>query len=112
MLEQEAIDIFDQALKLGIHRTVHAGESGPAKQVTFALDTLHAERIGHGYRIFADQNVYNRVKSENIHLECCPWSSMLTGSISPFDIPHPVIKYVLKHRIFYPQHTSLQIHFG
>lgn len=93
MLEKEAVEIFDQALKLGVRRTVHAGESGPAQQVSFAIDTLHAERIGHGYRICSDKDVYNRVKNEQIHLECCPWSSMLTGSISPFQIPHPIIKF-------------------
>lgn len=92
MFENEAIELFDKAKKLGIGRTVHAAESGPAEQVTFALDKLHADRIGHGYRICFDQNVYKRVKQEKVHLECCPWSSLLTGSISPFEIPHPVVK--------------------
>ncbi|ODN00939.1 Adenosine deaminase [Orchesella cincta] len=93
MLEKEAIDIFDRAAKLGIRRTVHAGESGPAAQVEFALDTLHAERIGHGYRIHSDKKVYERVRKNQVHLECCPWSSLLTGSISPFEIPHPIVKF-------------------
>lgn len=92
MSDKEAIGIFDRAQKLGIRRTVHSGESGPAAQVKFALDTLHAERIGHGYRLCTDQGLYQRIKKDQIHLECCPWSSILTGSISPFDIPHPIVK--------------------
>jgi len=93
MLEPEAISIFDRAQKLGIHRTVHAGESGQASQVTNALDILHAERIGHGYRILQDPLVYNRISEQRIHLECCPWSSLLTGSVPSSTIPHPIIKF-------------------
>jgi adenosine deaminase len=93
MMEKDAIELFDQATKHGIRRTVHAGESGGANQVTNAIDILHAERIGHGYRIVSDVDVYNRVKKDGIHLECCPWSSLLTGSISLAEHPHPIVKY-------------------
>ncbi|XP_021944160.1 adenosine deaminase [Folsomia candida] len=93
MIEKEALDLFDMAVKHGIHRTVHAGESGGAFQVMNALDLLHAERIGHGYRIVEDASVYNRVKQANIHLECCPWSSLLTGAVSLGTHPHPIVKF-------------------
>ncbi|CAG7832828.1 unnamed protein product [Allacma fusca] len=93
MLEDVAVSFFDRATKLGIRRTIHAGESGGPSQVTGALDLLHAERIGHGYRIVNDPNVYNRIKDEKIHLECCPWSSILTGSIPASDVPHPIVRF-------------------
>lgn len=92
-MEKDAIELFEKATKHGIRRTVHAGESGGAEQVTNAVDILHAERIGHGYRIVSDQKIYNRIKDEKIHLECCPWSSLLTGSISVSEHPHPIVKY-------------------
>jgi len=88
----DAIETFESAKKLGIHRTVHAGESGGASQVTSAIDVLHAERIGHGYRITSDNDVFSRVKNDKIHLECCPWSSLLTGSITLAHHPHPIVK--------------------
>jgi len=33
MLDKEDIAVFEKAAELGIHRTVHAGEAGPAKMV-------------------------------------------------------------------------------
>ena len=34
-----------------------------------ALDILHAERIGHGYHVLQDEELYKRVVNEKIHLE-------------------------------------------
>ena len=34
-----------------------------------ALDILHAERIGHGYHVIQDEELYKRVVNEKIHLE-------------------------------------------
>jgi len=93
MLGEEAVALFKKSAELGIHRTVHAGESGPAMQVVNALDILKAERIGHGYAIAKDPEIYKRIRHEHIHLECCPWSSLLTGAVSPFELPHPVVRF-------------------
>jgi adenosine deaminase len=42
------IKVFTDAKELGINRTVHAGEVGPAKCVEHALSKLFGQRIGHG----------------------------------------------------------------
>ena len=34
-----------------------------------ALDILHAERIGHGYHVIQDAELYRRTVKERIHLE-------------------------------------------
>ena len=41
--------IFREAKNLGIHRTVHAGEDGPADNVKVAIEEMFAERIGTFY---------------------------------------------------------------
>lgn len=33
MLDKEDIEVFEKAAELGIRRTVHAGEAGPAQMV-------------------------------------------------------------------------------
>lgn len=33
MLDKEDVEVFAKAKELGIHRTVHAGEAGPALMV-------------------------------------------------------------------------------
>lgn len=85
---------FAEAAKCGIHRTVHAGEIGTAQAVKEALDHMKAERIGHGYHAYDDPEVYQRVIKEQVHLEICPISSVLTRAC-PADIQvHPLKAFV------------------
>jgi len=87
------VEAFQSAANLGIHRTVHAGETGPAEMVRRAIELYHAERIGHGYHVLEDEAVYKTVLDQGIHLENCPWSSYLTGSV-PLSTPiHPVVQF-------------------
>ncbi|KJE94453.1 adenosine deaminase [Capsaspora owczarzaki ATCC 30864] len=83
---------FQFAKEQSIRRTVHAGEAGPAANVSEALDVLHAERIGHGYHIIDDQQVYERVKRDLVHLECCLTSSLQTGAVASAQ-NHPIVKF-------------------
>lgn len=85
---------YEEAKRLNIHRTVHAGEGGPAANVKIALDTLHAERIGHGYHVIQDAELYQRIVKEKIHLEVCPTSSILTGAVKPCFKTHPLRRFV------------------
>jgi len=80
MFDPMTIKVFNEAKELGIHRTVHAGEVGPAKCVEQALTKLHAERIGHGYRVLEDEELYAKCLKDNVHFEVCPTSSLLTGA--------------------------------
>lgn len=85
---------YKEAKRLNIHRTVHAGEAGPAANVKIALDILHAERIGHGYHVIQDAELYRRTVNERIHLEVCPTSSILTGAVKPCFKTHPLRRFV------------------
>merc|ERR1719464_667873 len=73
---------LDHAHTNGMPITVHAGEDGPADNVRRAVDTYHARRIGHGYHLLEDPEIYGRLRKEGIHLECCPTSSLLTKSFA------------------------------
>jgi adenosine deaminase len=46
-------EAFRQAHKRFLNKTVHAGESYGPESIFEALADLHAERIGHGYNLFA-----------------------------------------------------------
>lgn len=78
------IPAFKRALELGIHRTVHAGETGSSDSVRQAIEECHAERIGHGYAIIDDSKVYDLVRRNDIHLECCLTSSIQTNAIGKY----------------------------
>lgn len=80
----EFVQAFQKAQRLGIHRTVHAGEAGSAKNVYDAIMVLGATRIGHGYATIENETVWNLVRERDIHLECCLTSSIQTGSVKRF----------------------------
>ncbi|KAF0299964.1 Adenosine deaminase [Amphibalanus amphitrite] len=103
MLEPE-LKLFQEAARRGIHRTVHAGEAGPAYMVQVALDKMHAERIGHGYHVLEDEELYRRCIKERVHFECCPSSSYLTGAVSLTQTKHPV-----QRRVFYEDGASFSV---
>ncbi|XP_019492493.1 PREDICTED: adenosine deaminase isoform X4 [Hipposideros armiger] len=86
------VEAYQEAVKSGIHRTVHAGEVGSAEVVKEAVDILRTERVGHGYHTVEDEALYKRLLQENMHFEVCPWSSYLTGAWKP-GTEHAVIRF-------------------
>lgn len=80
MFEPSTYSIYERAKQLGINRTAHAGEVGPPKCVEQALDRLHVQRVGHGYRVLQDEKLYARCLRDQVHFETCPTSSILTGA--------------------------------
>ncbi|XP_067937414.1 adenosine deaminase-like [Watersipora subatra] len=81
---------FKLAKEKNIYRTVHAGENGSAAVIKEAVDKLFANRIGHGYRVLPDKELYDRLKAERMHFECCPCSSVFTGACEPDFSKHPI----------------------
>uniref|UniRef100_UPI00358ED3AB adenosine deaminase isoform X2 n=1 Tax=Myxine glutinosa TaxID=7769 RepID=UPI00358ED3AB len=88
------IQAFQEARRMGIHRTVHAGEAGPASVVREAVTKLKAERIGHGYHLLEDLELYHLLLQQQIHFEMCPWSSYITGAYVGDFNKHPLIRFL------------------
>ncbi|XP_070532519.1 adenosine deaminase-like [Ptychodera flava] len=88
------IQAFQEAARCGIHRTAHAGESSSAEAVREAVDKMNVERLGHGYLVLQDEELYQRVKKMNIHFEASLISSYYTGvcKLENFD-NHPVKRF-------------------
>ncbi|KAM9786045.1 adenosine deaminase [Neosynchiropus ocellatus] len=84
---------FEEAVRLGIHRTVHAGEVGAPSVVREAVEVLKAERVGHGYRTVEDQRLYQQLLDQQMHFEVCPISSKLTGACNPDFARHPAVRF-------------------
>jgi adenosine deaminase len=73
----------------GLRRTVHAGEGAGPESVWAALETLQAERIGHGVRASEDQRLMAHLAEKQVPLEVCPTSNLQTGLYSSYE-EHPV----------------------
>jgi adenosine deaminase len=82
-------DVYRRASHLGLRLTAHAGEAAGPASVRGALDALRVERIGHGVRAVEDPALLDRIIAEQIPLEVCPTSNILTGVVADWD-HHPV----------------------
>ena len=59
----------------GLRRVAHAGEEGPPAYVWGALDVLGVERVDHGVRAEEDEELLQRIITEQIPLTMCPLSN-------------------------------------
>ena len=88
-------EIFEEADKLGIHRTVHAGETCGARSVWEAVEELRAERIGHGLSALQDSMLVDSLVRSNIPLDISLTSNFKTGVVDA-DRPHPLAEIALR----------------
>jgi len=76
--------LFEEAARLHLPYTIHAGESGPAEDVAEAI-SMGALRIGHGGRCTEDPAVEKDVIARRIPLEQCITSTIQTTSQPSFE---------------------------
>jgi adenosine deaminase len=67
---------FQIARDAGLHAVAHAGEEGPPEYIWGALEALGAERIEHGATAERDDELMDRLASDQIPLTVCPISSL------------------------------------
>lgn len=87
---------FTEAYRLakqgGLHRTAHACEDAPARNITTCLDVLGCERLDHGYHVLGDPEVVKRVLADGIVFTTCPTATAVCY-FDPDDLTeHPIIE--------------------
>uniref|UniRef100_A0A1B6LS37 Adenosine deaminase n=1 Tax=Graphocephala atropunctata TaxID=36148 RepID=A0A1B6LS37_9HEMI len=92
-LVEPIISVYQEAARTGVHRTVHAGEASSAQSVHRAVYGLGSERVGHGYHVLEDPEIYKTCLQDRVHFECCPHSSLMTGSVKAGGKTHPIIRF-------------------
>jgi adenosine deaminase len=71
------VDAYRLAGEHGLKRTAHAAEDysgisgGPPANITTCLDVLGCERIDHGYNMFADPQVVQRLRRQQVPVSVC-----------------------------------------
>lgn len=89
---REFAQLFLRAKERGLGITVHAGEISVEESrinVRDAIEHMAADRIGHGLHIVNDPDLVKLVIDNDITLELCPTSNLLTGSIAVIE-DHPL----------------------
>ncbi len=72
-------EAFACARAAGLASVPHAGEVAGAESVRGAIETLRAQRIGHGVRCLEDPQLIATLRERQIPLEVCPTSNVCLG---------------------------------
>jgi len=83
---------FDHALEGRLGITVHAGEAAGPESIAGALLHCHAQRIGHGTRLYQDRGLQDYVRDRRIPLEINISSNVHTHAVARAE-DHPVRAY-------------------
>jgi adenosine deaminase len=70
---------FRIAARAGLLSVPHGGELAGPGHVTQVLDSLGAERVGHGVRSAEDPGLMERIAAAGVTLEVCPVSNVRMG---------------------------------
>ena len=81
---------FAAARDAGLHRTIHAGEDGPAENIAISVRELGCERIDHGFRLLDDEQLTAEVADRRIPLTVCPTSNVVIANVVPDVASHPL----------------------
>ena len=84
---------FHKAADYGIGRTVHAAEGRSPDEIQIAVNTLLAQRIGHGTTLLEDDSILELVLDCNVTIEACPTSNVHTGALGAVE-EHPMKRWI------------------
>lgn len=73
--------LFEEVRREGLKITIHAGEWGGAGNVREAIQSLHADRVGHGVRILEDPRVVDLARERRVPFEVCVTSNHHSGVV-------------------------------
>ncbi|MFH1278251.1 MAG: adenosine deaminase [Candidatus Eisenbacteria bacterium] len=87
------IEPFALATKMGLKKTVHAGEDeGPAR-VWEAVELLGPQRLGHAVSAGEDPKLMKRIAADGIAVEICLTSNLQTGAVRRIE-DHPLPRFL------------------
>jgi adenosine deaminase len=82
-------EAYAEAGRRGLHRTMHAGEDGPAENIAIAVRELGCERVEHGFRLLDDPDLTKEIVDRRIPLTVCPTSNVVIANVVPDVAAHP-----------------------
>lgn len=77
----------------GLGVTIHAGETGRAENIRWAIETCGATRIGHGLAASQDRALLEVIRERAIGVEVCLTSNFLTQWVPDLS-RHPVATFI------------------
>jgi aminodeoxyfutalosine deaminase len=78
---REFRQVYESAAEAGLHRLMHAGETGGPEKIREAVELLGVERVGHGIAAMHDPALMDLLAERRIVLEVCLTSNICTGAL-------------------------------
>jgi adenosine deaminase len=85
-------EAFYTVVNANVAATIHAGEAYGPESIAQALHYCHADRIGHGTRLFEDPDLERYVNDRRVPLEVCVTCNVQTHAVPSVE-KHPVRRY-------------------
>ena len=79
---------YEAAARVGLKRTMHAGEDGPSENIAIAVRELGCDRIDHGFRLLDDPELTEEVVERRIPMTSCPTSNLVIKLVPDIE-SHP-----------------------
>jgi adenosine deaminase len=82
---RELAPLVEEARAAGLGVTIHVGEEGDEHglaEVGEVVEALRPDRIGHGILAAQDPELMAAIRAQEIVLEVCPTSNLLTGALA------------------------------
>ncbi|MBJ30933.1 MAG: adenosine deaminase [Acidimicrobiaceae bacterium] len=86
------VEAFQLATQVGLCRTSHAGEVGPAANVRTGIELLGCQRVDHGYNIVDDPALVEECAASQIPFTVCPTTTTYTSSFRDLADPNHAIR--------------------
>ncbi|HIA36203.1 MAG TPA: hypothetical protein EYN89_05555 [Flavobacteriales bacterium] len=86
-------DAYHNARDHGIGRTVHASEGRSVEEIRWAIESLHAQRIGHGTTLLEDHQIVDLVLEKEVLIEANVTSNVDIGAVE-CHAEHPIAKWL------------------
>ena len=84
---------YSLAGKMGLKKTVHAGESVGPERIWEAIEYLGPDRIGHGTSAGQDPELMKRLAADGTYVEVCLSSNLQTGAVTALK-DHPLPRFL------------------
>lgn len=90
---EDYAEAFQRAINAGMPSVPHAGETVGAPSIWGALNSLKADRIGHGVLCLEDPSLVETLRQRQIPLEVCPTSNLCLGVVERIE-DHPLPRLI------------------
>lgn len=99
-------ELFERAKQAGLKVTIHSGETDDTNDMWQAIEFAHPSRIGHGIKAAYDKELMKKLVEENVVLEVCPMSNLMTKAVSNLDEMEFILRTFVENNVKFTINTD------